>query len=201
MKIMKRYFFISVIFILILVSFSECFADEVWSETEYRRIMDTSQMPGTIYHNTWTDCGESFQFKIMTQPIVTPSTTGIRATGPLKRSTAINSFLIVRVGIKNKTDHIVSWLEPKSFSLQEFYLDIPGGTYYLNSYMSAKAADSFNLQVFFSPIQPGGELLTVLVFEVNPDVEGWIMTFSPFTREQDGPESSISFKLPKANRQ
>ncbi len=197
---MKKFSLFAIAFLLAVVCFGICFADESWSETEYRRIMDTSKFPAVIYHNTWTDCGD-FQFKLMAQPIVTPSTTGIKATGPLKRSTTINSFLVLRVGIKNKTDHIVSWLEPKSFTVQEYYLDIPGGTYTLNSSMSGKAADSFNLPIFYSPIQPGGELATVLVFEVYGEVEGWIMTFAPFTREQEGPEHSITFRLPKPNRQ
>ncbi len=184
--------FLFLVLALLAVS-GNVYADHAVTETEYRNQMDLHNIPEVLNVNSWIDCG-NFQIRLMAQPVVTASTTNLKASGN-------QSFLVVRASIKNLSDSPVSWLEPKSFQVKEYYLDILGGTYTLNHYMSAKTAQSFNLPAFFTQIQPESELSTVLVFEVYGNVDGWVMTFSPFTRDEEKPVESVSFTLPKALRQ
>ncbi len=162
-------------------------------EEYFRKVMIMPDMPDLLNISTWLECGK-YQIHLISQPVLTPSTTNIKASGEKK-------FLIIRVGIKNTSDEPVYWLDPGSFHAQEYFLNILGQSYELYTPMSAKVAGSFTLPPFFSPIQPGAELSTVIVFEVCGDVDGWILTFSPYTRDEDGPEDSVSFTLPKVTRQ
>ncbi len=189
---MKRSITICLIVIL-LCSFGAASADRGISETDYRKQMSNPDLPEVLNVGKYLDCGD-LQIKLMAQPVVSVSATGLKASGD-------RSFLVTRIAIKNNSDEPVKWLTPQSFHAQEYYLNIIGHTYDLSSYMSAKVAASFSLPAFFTIIQPGAELSTVMVFEVYGDVDGWIITFSPFTREADGPEESVSFTLPKAVRQ
>ena len=163
------------------------------SEKEYRLTMEMPDMPALLNVGTTLECG-SLSFRLMGQPVVTPSTTGLKATED-------NSFLIIRAGIKNNSDEPLFWMDPDSFHAQEYYLNVLGRNYGLNTPMSAKVAGSFSVPPFFSPIRPGTELSTILVFEVCGDADGWIFTFSPYTREKTGPADTVSFTLPKVTRQ
>ena len=188
---MKRIFF----FALLIVSLSilgTCYGDTALTESQYRSQISPDIFPETLNVNIFADCGD-LQIRVMGQPSVSVSTSGIHAYGD-------KSYLILRVGIKNLSEEPVIWLDPESFHVQEYYLDIFGETYNINPYMSAKAAQGYNLPAFFSVINPQQELLTMLVFEVYGEVDGWIMTFSPFTREFDEAQESITFTLPKAGR-
>jgi len=189
---MKRTLIICLIVIL-LCSFGAVSADMGITETDYRKQMTQPDIPEVLNVGTYLDCGD-LQIKLMGQPVVSVSTTGLKASGD-------KSFLVIRAAIKNNSDKPVKWLDPQSFHAQEYYLNIIGRSYDLSSYMSAKAAASFSLPAFFSIIQPGAELSTVIAFEVYGNVDGWVITFSPFTREAAGPDTSVSFTLPKVTRQ
>lgn len=189
---MKRSIFFILIFTL-LCSFTMAAADDALTETAYRAQMEMPDIPEVLNPNVWQDCGP-FQIKLTGQPLVTKSTASLMPSGD-------KSWLVQRVSIKNNSEEPVVWLDPQSFHVQEYFLNIVGRTYDLNSYMSAKAAGSYNLPAFFTIIQPGAELSTLVAFEVYGDVDGWVMTFSPFTREAGGPAESVSFTLPKATRQ
>ncbi len=189
---MKR----SIIFILlfiVLCSINTVYADKALSEKDYRSQMVMPDMPAVLNVGSTLDCGD-YQIKLGGQPLVTKTSSKLLASGD-------KSWLIVRIGIKNITEEPIVWLDPESFHVEEYYLNILGRTYNMNSYMSAKAAGSYNLPPFYTVIQPGAELSTFVAFEVYGDVDGWIMTFSPFMRDEDGPTSSVSFTLPKATRQ
>ena len=189
---MKRSIFFILLFVL-LCSTGIALADQAITETEYRKQMVMPEMPEVLNVNTWLDCGD-YQIRLGAQPLVTKTTSTLPASGD-------KSWLIVRVGIKNVTEEPIVWLDPESFHVEEYYLNLIGATYGLNSYMSAKAAGSYNIPPFYTIIQPGAELSTFAVFEVYSEVDGWVMTFSPFTRDAEGPTESVSFTLPKATRQ
>ena len=189
---MKRSLFFILIFIL-LCSFGAAAADMAQTENQYRSEMVMPDMPEVLNPNTWLDCGD-LQLRLMGQPLVTKSISSLMASGD-------KSWLVQRIGIMNNSEEPVIWLDPQSFRVEEYYLNLLGRTYPLNSYMSAKSAAAYSLPPFYTIIQPGAELSTVIAFEVYGDVDGWIMTFSPFTREMDGPAESFSFTLPDVTRQ
>ena len=189
---MKRYCLLITIFVL-LFSFGISNADQAMKESEYRTQMSMEAFPETITVNVPTDCGD-YQIRVLGQPLVTVSTSGLHAYDD-------KSYLILRVGIKNNSENPVIWLDPESFQVQEYYLNIYGISYELNHYMSAKAAQAYNLPAYYSVIKPEQELSTMLVFEVYGNVDGWVFTFSPFTREMDEAEDSVSFVLPKFTKQ
>lgn len=189
---MKRF----ILFLLIFALFfpvGKTLAEKALTETEYRTNMGLPDIPEVLNVNTWLECG-AFQIRLGGQPLLTKTSSGLKASGD-------KSFLIVRLGIKNMSEEPVVWLDPQSFNVKEYYINLTGRTYKLNSYMSAKAAQSYNLPAYFTPIQPGAELSTFAVFEVYGEVDGWVLTFSPFTRDMSEADSSIEFTLPKVTRQ
>ena len=188
---MKHY--ILVIFLILFCMVGSAAAETALTETEYRTQTGLPEIPEVLNVNSWLDCG-SFQIRLGGQPLVTKTSSGLKASGD-------KSFLIVRFGIKNISEEPIVWLDPQSFSVQEYYMSLLGQTYKLNSYMSAKAAQAYNLPAFFTVIQPGAELSTCIVFEVYAEVDGWVMTFSPFTRDKNKAADSVAFTLPKATRQ
>ena len=185
---MKRYIVLT-FFILLFVPVKKIFASDIMTEKEYREQMSMDVFPDILNINTYADW-EDYQIRIMGQPTVTVSTSSLRAYDDKK-------FLILRMGIKNISENPIVWLDPKSFHVQEYYLDFFGSTYGLNHIMSAKASQASSLPPFYSVIQPNSELLTVLVFEVYGEVDGWILTFNPFTREDEQSDNAFSFVLPK----
>ncbi len=188
---MKHY--ILAIFLILLCMVNSVTAETALTETEYRTQAGLPNIPEVLNVNSWLDCG-NFQIRLGGQPLVTKTSSGLKASED-------KSFLIVRLGIKNISDQPLVWLDPQSFSAQEYYMNLLGQTYKLNSYMSAKAAQAYNLPAFFTVIQPGAELSTCVVFEVYAEVDGWVMTFTPFTRDENKVADSIAFTLPKATRQ
>lgn len=183
---MKRTVFFIVILVLLCSSMS-VFADLAKTEQEYREEQSIT-LPETLKMGSAMDCGD-YTIRMMALPSGTTSILGNNA-GTNKK------YLILRLGITNNSDHMISWLDEKSFSLREYYMGEYYGTYALNQIVGAKAAQSIGFGAYFMPIQPGEELSTVIAFEVFPGADGWVMTFSPFTREEDGPKESIEFKIP-----
>lgn len=183
--------FITLTCFLLLASFITASA-QTMTETEYRKTI-APEFPDVLNVGVYQDCG-NFAIKIGSAPIVTKSANKLAANDDL-------SYLVMRVSIKNLSDRIVSWLSPKSFTLTEYFMDNTFTSYGLNRIMSAKAAAGFSIPAFFAPIQPGAEISTAIAFEVYGDVDGWILTFSPFQRTEEGPETEIRFTLPKAQYQ
>lgn len=152
-----------------------------------------SNFPEILNVGSILECGD-YQIQIMGQPVVTKSSNSIIADLDLK-------YLIVRIGISNTSDQTKKWLAPNSFTAQETYLNHAYGTYHLDYIMSAKASSGFNLPPFFSSIEPGKMLSTVLVFEIFPEAENWIITFSPSTFTGETSSENVKFLLPKALKQ
>lgn len=184
---MKR-MIIAAVLLALLCSFASAFADTAKTEKEYRA-ENAPELPETLNMGTTLDCGD-YSIRLMSVPSGTNSIVSINTANSMK-------YLVLRVGITNHTDHVVSWLDAKSFFVQEYFLDEFHGTYALNHYMSAKAAQSYGLAAYFTAIQPGAELSTVLVFDVYPGADGWVMTFAPFTRSEASAKEEIRFALPK----
>ncbi len=152
-----------------------------------------SDFPDILNVGSVLECGP-YKIQLVGQPVITKSSNYIMADLDMK-------YLIVRVGITTTESEAKGWLIPASFTAQETYLGHAYGTYRLDYIMSAKAASGFNLPAFFTNITPGKMLSTVLVFEVFPDAENWIITFTPATFSDKTSSGSISFLLPKALRQ
>ena len=106
-------------------------------------------------------------------------------------------YMILRVGITNNGEETVGWLTPDSFVLQEYYRNRIYGKTRLNSLMSARISAGYSLKTFYNAIEPGQMLLTPLVFDVFPEADGWILTFSPHVFGEKANES-VQFRLPKA---
>ena len=149
--------------------------------------------PEILNVGTTLDCGD-YKIQILGQPVVTKSSNSIIADLDLK-------YLIVRIGITNTSDQTKKWLTPNTFTAQETYLNHAYGIYRLDYIMSAKASSGFNLPAFFSSIESGKMLSTILVFEVFPEAENWIITFSPSTFTGETSFENVKFLLPKALKQ
>lgn len=150
---------------------------------------DDSELPPILYVGVPMECGE-YKIQLMAQPIVSKSMHAIVADDDMK-------YMILRVGITNNGEETVGWLTPDSFELQEYYRNRIYGKTRLNSLMSARISAGYSLKTFYNAIEPGQMLLTPLVFDVFPEADGWILTFSPhvFGEEANG---SVQFRLPKA---
>lgn len=157
--------------------------------SEYKTIADPG-FPEVLNIGTVLECGD-FKIQVMGQPVVTKSSNSMIADGDMK-------YLIVRVGITNLSEQRIGWLSPDSFQVQEVYLSHAYGIYSLDSIMSAKASVGFSQPPFFTLIEAGKMVQTTLVFEVFPEAQGWILSFTPKTVDNDTELGSVQFTLPKA---
>lgn len=181
---------LTVLFLLITALFSAVFADDGITPGYLYRPEKDPAIPQKLYVGWIKECGR-FSIRILQQPILTKSTNYMVAD-------ADTMYLTVRVAITNKSSESAGWLAADSFILQDTYYGRIYGTYKLDVPISAKSAQGFKTPVFFSEIKPGDTLNTVLVFEVYPDVESYIMTFSPRAMTEASPEDTVSFVLPYA---
>ena len=150
---------------------------------------DGSDLPEILNINQTIECGD-YSFRLTHQPIVSKSMNAI--VGDLDFQ-----YLIVRGSITNNSERTIGWLTPDSFSLTEVFRNQEYGTYPFDPIMSAKGAVGYSVKAFYTPIEPGASLQTVLVFNVFPDADGWIFNFSPHILGETTDES-IRFMLPKA---
>ena len=150
---------------------------------------DGSALPPVLDLYKTLDCGD-YSISITHWPLVTKSMNSIVADYDLR-------FLTVRVGITNKGDETVGWLAPDSFTIREVYRNRIYGTYQFDPLMSAKGAKGYSMNAFYSPIRPGETLYTMLVFDVFPEAESWILTFRPHMLGEFA-KDSIEFRLPAA---
>ncbi|MBQ6343418.1 MAG: hypothetical protein IJI41_09865 [Anaerolineaceae bacterium] len=153
---------------------------------------DGSKLPQLLNVYQSLDCG-NYAISITNTPTITKSMNGNVADYDFK-------YLIVRVGITNKTEETIGWVAPDSFSVQEVFRNRIYGTYPMDYLMSAKAAKGYSQNAFYSPIAPGATLSTMVVFDIFPDAESWILNFSPHVFGEES-ECSVSFMLPKAINQ
>ncbi len=72
--------------------------------------------------------------------------------------------------------------------------------YNLDVTASAATVQGYGQKLFIEKIGPGDTMLTTLVFSVYPDVDGWVMRFSPQHYYEDPTQNMISFLLPEAVR-
>lgn len=176
---------------LLLVS-RNVFGQNIMLSSEYAKSI-VPDFPEVLNVGVKLEC-KDYQIQIMGQPVVSKSNNALIADLDM-------SYLIVRVGITNTGDRPIQWITPASFTVQETYLSHAYGIYPLDAIMSAKAASGFNLPAFFTMILPEKTLSTVLAFEVFPDAENWIITFSPSTFSNEIVSDCVNFMLPKALKQ
>ncbi len=150
---------------------------------------DGSELPPVLNVGVPMECGD-YKIQLIAQPVVSKSMHAIVADDDMK-------YLILRVGITNNSEEAVGWLTPDSFELREVYRNRLYGKTQLNSLMSARISAGYSLKTFYAGIDPGQMLLTPLVFDVFPEAEGWILTFSPHVFGEEATDS-VNFRLPKA---
>lgn len=150
---------------------------------------DDSELPPILYVGVPMECGD-YRIQLIAQPVVSKSMHAIVADDDMK-------YMILRVGITNNSEETVGWLTPDSFELQEFYRNRKYGKTLLNSMMSARISAGYSLKTFYAAIDPGQMLITPLVFDVFPEADGWIMTFSPHVFGEEALDS-VQFRLPRA---
>lgn len=148
---------------------------------------DDSYFPEVLNVNVPIDCGD-YTFRLTHWPLITKSMNELVGRYDLH-------YLVLRVGITNNSDRTIGWLAPESFGIREIYRNQYYGTYPFDPLMSAKAAKGYSAKAFYSPINPGETLITNLVFDIFPEAEGWVFTFSPHIFGEE-PVETIEFKLP-----
>ncbi len=176
------------IFFLLLVPI-RVFADNEFLSKDYLMNYENN-FPEILNVGTKLECG-NYEIQLMAQPVVTKSSNTLIADLDLK-------YLVVRIGITNKSEETIGWLTKESFQVQETYMNHAYGTYGLDMVMSAKASVGYSQPVFYSPVEPGKMMQTTLVFEVFPEAQGWIFTFNPNTLGSEKNNDMVQFQLPKA---
>ena len=184
---MKRIMYCLIFPFLLFFLIPVCNADVIPSK-EYP-FPDGSELPPVLNVGVPMECGD-YEIRLISQPIITKSMHAIVADDDMK-------YMILRVGITNNGEETVGWLTPDSFELQEIYRNKLYGKTLLNSLMSARISAGYSLKTFYAGIEPGQMLLTPIVFDVFPEAEGWILTFSPHVFGEEAAET-IQFRLPKA---
>lgn len=175
-------------FLLLLLFVLPAAAYQVVLTEEYD-FPDGSSLPVVLDLYKTVDCG-SYSISLTHLPLVTKSMNSIVGDYDFR-------YLTIRVAITNKSEETVGWLAPGSFGLKEVYRNRIYGTYTFDPLMSAKGAKGFSLNAFYSPIAPGATLKTMLVFDVFPEADSWIFTFTPHVLGEE-PDESVEFTLPAA---
>lgn len=183
---MKKIILLS--FLLLLLSVLPAAGYQVIFTEEYA-FPDGSDLPGVLDLYKTVDCG-SYSISLTHWPLVTKSMNSIVGDYDFQ-------YLTVRVAITNNSEETVGWLAPQSFGIKEVYRNRIYGTYTFDPLMSAKGAKGFSLNAFYSPIAPGATLYTMLIFDVFPEADSWIFTFSPHVLGEE-PGETLEFTLPAA---
>lgn len=188
---MKR---IQVILTLLIVCtviqllFVPAYASDV-TPVEWYRFEADPEMPKPLYIGRVLECGD-YSLRLLQQPVIGKYSNMLIADNELE-------YLIVRVAITNNSERTRGWLDAESFKILETYKGLIYSTYDLDIPVSAKSSEKFGQQAYFEEIAPGETMYTTLVFSVYPDVDGWILRFSPRAYYEDAPSESVSFQLPK----
>lgn len=148
---------------------------------------DEDNFPPVLNIGEVIECGD-YSLRILNQPVLSKSFQAMIASKDLK-------YLSIRVGITNNSDQTIGWIAPDSFTLQEIFRHQIFGNYKLDYLMSAKAAAGFSWRAFYSPIEPGETLQTLLVFSVFQEVDDWIFHFSPHLLGESS-KDTVQFRLP-----
>lgn len=187
---MKKTLLILIFLMLaVLIAPQAAFAGDVTPGYLYRSQTDPD-IPPVLYVGYTKDCG-NFSIRVLQQPVLNKSTNYMVADNETR-------YMTVRVAITNKSSEPAGWLAPDSFTLQDTYLGRIYATYKLDLTISAKTAEGFKEDVFFSEIKPGGVLFTTLVFEVYPEAQSYILTFAPRSFSDEAPAETVRFTLPRA---
>ena len=168
------------------------FADGAVSLKDYSR-GDNPELPDVLYSGFPIE-NENFRLRLWGAPVLSRSSSQMLADLDMK-------YLLIKLEITNKGENSVGWMRHESFTLQDTYLGRIYGTFKLDVAASAKASSDAAWDMFFSEIAPGQTIRTTLVFEVYPDVESYIFTFSPQTFYGGSLGESIQFQLPPAFEQ
>ena len=186
---MKKIFLISLCFFMLYLSLPVCASDV--TPVEWYKNEKDPDIPKTLYVGYTLDCG-NYTFSIVTQPVLGRYTNNLISDNDLE-------YLMIRVELKNNTDKTLAWLSSDSFKLVDVYRGRMYNSYPLDITATAVAAQGARQQVYIEEIGPDESMFTTLVFSVYPDVDGWIMYFSPHTYYEEDPVDEVSFLLPKVN--
>lgn len=147
------------------------------------------ELPEVLNVGIPLDCG-AYELQIMGQPIITKSGIGMVADLDM-------NYLIIRVGLTNKTGKTVGWLTSDSFILQETYNSRIYGTYTMDPIISAKFSAGFKLPAFYTPIEPGKMIQTVIVFSVYSGAQSWVVSFDPHVFGEEASGEPFLFQIPQ----
>jgi hypothetical protein len=190
MKKMKRYLIVPLLMAALAV-FLPAFGSDVIPSKEYP-FPDGSGLPEVLNVGVTLECGD-YTIRLAGQPVISKSMHSLVGDYDMK-------YMIIRVALTYNGEEPVGWLTPDSFGLQEIYRNRLYGSNVLDPLMSAKSSSGFKLDPFYGTLNPGKVMYTPLVFDVCPEAEGWIFTFTPHVFGEE-PGESIKFRLPQAMTQ
>lgn len=188
MKRKQGILFFFMVCIVIQLLIVPAYASDVTPVEWYHYEIDP-EMPKTLYVGKVLECGD-YSIRLLQQPVIGKYSNMFIADNELE-------YLIVRIAITNISEKTRGWLDAESFKILETYKGLIYSTYALDIPVSAKSSEKFGQQAYFDKIDPGETMNTTLVFSVYPDVDGWILRFSPRAYYEDAPSESVSFQLPK----
>ncbi len=188
MKRIKGILFLLIVCPVVLLLFVPMYASEVTPIGRYHFEPDPD-LPKTLYVGRTLECGD-YSIMLLQQPVIGKYSLKLIADNDLE-------YLMVRVAITNNSEETRGWLNADSFKIMELYKGLIYSTYDLDIPVSAKSSEKFGQKAYFDKIDPGDTIYTTLVFSVYPDVDGWILRFSPRVFYEESPAETISFRLPK----
>ena len=191
MKQKKGIYYFLIICPVMLLLIVPAYASELTPIGRYHFEPDPD-LPRTLYVGRTLDCG-GYSILLLQQPVIGKYSLKLIADNDLE-------YLTVRVAITNNSEKARGWLDAESFKILETYKGLIYSTYDLDIPVSAKASEKHGQQAYFDKIDPGETMYTTLVFSVYPDVDGWILRFSPRAFYEESPAETISFQLPKVLR-
>lgn len=179
------------LYFLLLFSVSSSYALDVTPIYQYQFEADPD-MPEMLPVGKNIVCG-SYSLRLLQQPVIGKYTNKLISDDNLE-------YLMVRVEITNTGSEVLGWLTPESFKVIDTYKGRMYSAYNLDITASAATVQGYGQKLFIEKIGPGDTMLTTLVFSVYPDVDGWVMRFSPQHYYEDPTQNMISFLLPEAVR-
>ncbi len=145
--------------------------------------IDTLKIGGTV------NCGDTFTIKLVVQPVIGATQTGLRAEKDYE-------YLIIRAFITNKSNLFWNGFTNDSFKAEDIFQGKNYFSYPIDSIISAKTSEKYRNKPYFRPMKAGSSMETILGFRVFPDVDSWILHITPKTRGMADPICDIRVKIP-----
>ena len=179
------------LFLFLMIFVPSAYALDVTPIYQYQFEADPD-MPEMLPVGKNIACG-NYSLRLLQQPVIGKYTNKLISDNDLE-------YLMVRVEITNTSSEALGWLTPESFKVIDTYKGRMYSAYNLDVTASAATVQGYGQKLFIEKIGPGDTMLTTLVFSVYPDVDGWVMRFSPQHYYEDPTQNMISFLLPEAVR-